>query len=300
VVAGNGVGSAAADPAVGSGTDPHPAARRGAGRHGGPRAGPQSRLRQASPEDDSRGGRSERPALRSRRRPASVHLAIAAAAVLILVAAGTLAYTVLHDSAKPSPASRSPGKNAASASPSPSLGPYGHIASRQTDPQPLTLAELYPASFTVAGDTVTSAATNLSGTCGSAIVGATLQSAVGASGCTQAARASYVSQSGIMATIGVLNLTSGDAAKTAAQSADASDYISQLTAAAGPAKDIGQGTGIEEAAAKGHYLILIWAELANQATPSTQQTAQIESFMTALLQNTVNHDLTSRMLTGAP
>jgi hypothetical protein len=224
-----------------------------------------------------------------------------AALVLVLVAAGTLVYTVLRDSPKPRPAGQSRAKPSASASPSPSAGPYGDLASRQTDPQPLTLAQLYPASFTANGQTVTAAATSLGSDCSAAIVGARLQSAAAAANCTQVARATYVETPiGIMATIGVLNLGTGDAAKAATQSADANDFISQLTASSGPAQQIGQGTGIEEALAKGHYLILVWGELTNLQNPSTQLSDDIESFMTLLVQDTVNRDLTARMLTGLP
>jgi hypothetical protein len=239
---------------------------------------------------------------RARRRgPVSVKLAMAVALLLVLAAAGTLAYAVLHDSPKPRLAGRSPGKPSPSASASPSLGPYGDIASRQSDPQPLTLAELYPTSFTTKGATVTVAATSLGSNCAAEIVGATLQSAVGAAGCTQVARATYVEPAGsLMGTIGVLNLSTGDAAKTAAASADASDFISQLTASSGPAQQLGQSTGIEEALAKGHYLILIWAEFTNLRTPTAQDSSLIENFMTEVLQNTANKSLTNRMLTGTP
>jgi hypothetical protein len=233
-------------------------------------------------------------------RSRSVMLAMAAALLLVVGAASTLVYTVLHASPKPRLTGQSSGKPSPTAS-SPGLGPYGDIASRQTDPQPLTLAELFPPSFYAIGVTMTNVATNLSTDCASAVVGATLQSAVGAAGCTQVARATYVDLPGsLMGTIGVLNLSTGDAAKTAAQSADANDFISQLTASSGPAQQIGQGTGIEEGLAKGHYLILIWAEFSNFATPTAQNSNLIETFMTLLLQNTVNKDLTTRMLTGAP
>jgi hypothetical protein len=236
-----------------------------------------------------------------RERSVSVMLALAAAGLLVLAAVGTLVYTVLHDSSKPKLAGQSHPKPSATASASPTVGPYGDIASRQTDPQPLTLAQLFPASFTEVGNTVTSAAMSLGSDCASAIIGATLQSAAGAADCTQVARATYVeSPAGFMATIGVLNLSTGDAAKTAAQSADANDFISQLTASSGPAQQIGQGTGIEEALAKGHYLILVWAELTSLQSPTAQQSTDIETFMTQLVQATVNKDLTNRMLTGAP
>ncbi len=239
---------------------------------------------------------------RSRRHwPISVKLAVAAALILVLGAVATLAYIVQRDSQQPRLASRSAGKPSATASASPGLGPYGHIASRQTDPQPLTLAQLYPASFKDGGATVTSAATSLSGNCAAEIVGAKLQSAVGAAGCSQVARATYVDPPGsLMGTIGVLNLSTAAAAKAAAQAADANDFISQLTASGGPAQKIGQGTGIEEALAKGHYLILIWAQFTNVSQPTTPQASLIENFMTILLQNTANVSLTTRMLTGAP
>jgi hypothetical protein len=226
---------------------------------------------------------------------------MAAALVLVLVAAGTLIYTVVRDAPKPRLTGQSRGKPSASPSASSSAGPYGDIATRQTDPQPLTLAQLYPASYTVGGVTTTLVTTSLGSDCSAAITGARLQSAAAAANCTQVARATYVvTAAGIMATIGVLNLGTGDQAKTAAPSADANDYISQLTASSGPAQQIGQGTGIEEALAKGHYLILVWAELTSLQTPNAQQSASIDGFMTQLVQETVNRDLTARMLTGAP
>jgi hypothetical protein len=243
------------------------------------------------------GTRAGRP---RRRRSASVMLAMAAAGLLVVGAAGTLVYTVLHTSPKPTLTGQS-GKPKPSGSPSPGLGPYGDIASRQTDPLPLTLAELFPASFTAIGVTMTNAATSLSTNCSAAIVGATLQSAVGAAECTQVARATYVDLPGsLMGTIGVFNLSTGDAAKVAVRSADANDFISQLTASSGPAQQIGQGTGIEEALAKGHYLILIWAEFSNFVTPNAQNSKLIEQFISLLVTNTANKDLTTRMLTGAP
>jgi hypothetical protein len=243
------------------------------------------------------GARTGRP---RRRRSVSVMLAMAAAVLLVVGAASTLVYTVLHTSPKPRLA-QSSGRPSPTSSASPGLGPYGDIASRQTDPQPLTLAELFPPSFDAIGVTMTNVATSLSNNCAAAIVGATLQSAVGAADCTQVARATYVDLPGsLMGTIGVLNLSTGDAAKAAEQSADANDFISQLTASSGPAQQIGQGTGIEEALAKGHYLILIWAEFSNFATPDAQNSKLIEQFISLLVTNTANKDLTTRMLTGAP
>jgi hypothetical protein len=238
-----------------------------------------------------------------RRWPLSVHLSIAAALVLVLVAAGTLGYFVVHNfHGRPKPAAQSSIKARASASPSPALGPYGHIESRQTDPQPLTIAQLFPGTYTANGVAVVGTASSLSGNCLGAISGANLQAVVSSAGCTQVARDTYLSASqGLMGTIGVFNLTTAAKAKTAVQSADASDFVSQLAGPKGsPTQKIGQGTGIEQAAAKGHYLILIWAEFTNLGKPSAAQTTELENFMTGLLQNTANISLSTRLLTGAP
>ena len=87
----------------------------------------------------------------------------------------------------------------------------------------------------------------------------------------------------------------------AIRSTDAGDFISQLKGRRGPTHRIGGGTGIEVAAAKGHYLILIWAEFTSLRKPNTaaQRTA-IENFMTELRDNTANVSLTKRMLNGTP
>jgi hypothetical protein len=224
------------------------------------------------------------------------------ATVLVVAAATTLGYFVIHMvNSHPRPAALSRGRTSASASPSPNLGPYGDIATRQGDPQPLTVAQLYPPSYTDNGTTVTSTATSLSSDCSGAITGATLQTAVSWAGCSQVVRATYLSAGqGLMGTIGVLNLTTAAKAKTAVQSADASDFISQLAGSGGPTAKIGQGTGIEQAAAKGHYLILIWAQLTSLGQPNAAQTTALENFMTGLLQNTANVSLSTRLLTGAP
>ena len=263
----------------------------------GPRAEPrQSRAK-------SPAGR-KRPA--SRNRPASVKLAISVALLLVLAAAATLAYTVLRTAPTSTPPAAAPPKQqptvTPSASPSPSLGPYGHIASRQSDPQPLTIAQLFPASFKIGGQAVTLAASTISKRCGGAVTGSDLQSAVSSSHCDQAVRATYLARAqGVMGTIGVLNLNTAARAVKAAKAADAGDFISQLKGKRGPTRKIGNGTGIEEALAKGHYLILIWAEFTSLHKPKTAaQRTKVVNFMTDLLQNTANVSLATRMLTGNP
>jgi hypothetical protein len=184
--------------------------------------------------------------------------------------------------------------------PTPTLGPYGHIASRLDDPVPLTIAQLYPLTFNAGGASYTRTADSLSKNCGNAVVGSSLQSAIGSAGCTQAARASYLSGTK-MGTIGVFNLKNAGDASKAGRAAGASNFVSQLPAHTGPTKKLGHGNGVEEAVFKGHYLILIWAEFTNLRTPKTKvQQASLATFMSQLLQNTANLSLSNRMANGTP
>ena len=286
--------------------DGQPRRSRGrSGAHTGPHAavpterGPQAEPRPARGKSPASGKRSA-----SRKRPASVKFAISVALLLVLVAAGTLAYTVLHTVARRNPTSSATKQPQVtpSASQSPSLGPYGHIASRQSDPQPLTIAQLFPASFTINGQAVTLAASAISRHCGAAVSGSNLQSAASSAHCDQAVRATYLARAqGLMGTVGVLNLDTAARATKAAKRADASDYINQLKGKRGPTRRIGNGTGVEEAFAKGHYLILLWAEFTNLHKPKTKaQRREVVTFMTELLDNTANLSLTTRYLNGNP
>jgi hypothetical protein len=277
------------------------------GAHSSPTAtvpserGPQAELRPTRAKSPASGKRSAR-----RKRPASVKLAITVALLFVLTAAATLAYTVLHTAPKPQPPPATAHSGQPNVTPSvsqsPSLGPYGHIASRKSDSQPLTVAQLFPASFTIGGQTVTRAASTLRRHCGGAVSGTGLQSAVSSARCDQAARATYLARSkGLMGTIGVLNLATAARAAKAVRAANASDYVTQLKGKHGPTRRIGDGTGIEEALAKGHYLILIWAEFTNLHKPrGAAQRRKVEAFMTEMLQHTANVSLATRMLTGSP
>jgi hypothetical protein len=167
---------------------------------------------------------------------------------------------------------------------------------------PLTVAELYPASFAAGGSEYLLTKSKLSRDCVDAVDGAGIQAAVSSASCSQVARATYLDkQTGMMGTIGVLNLKTAKSATAAAKAAGAGNFIAQLTGKTAPTSKIGHGTGIEEALAKGHYLILIWAELTSLKTPHKgTQRSGLEQFMTELLENTANVSLTNRMVNGSP
>jgi hypothetical protein len=141
-----------------------------------------------------------------------------------------------------------------------------------------------------------------SGNCRAALIGSGLQAAVRQAGCSQALRATYLSRSAkVMGTIGVFNLKSYAAASKAASKAGHSEFVAQLKAKAGPAKAIGQGTGIEEALVKGHYLVLVWAEATNLSPPKGKAgRARLTAFMNLLISQSVNVSLSNRMVDGKP
>jgi hypothetical protein len=253
-------------------------------------------------------GRGSRGRKRPRRRGSRMRVLLACGLVLI-VAAGAAYFLLTRGHKSPAPAADSQqttgarsSPRAPSPSPSPSLGPWGHIESRALDPVPLTLAELFPASFTDGSITYVRTVQMAKVHCPGALAGSQLTSAVGHAGCTQAMRASYLSSGDkLMGTIGVLNLITAAAAEQAGKSAGPSEFIAQLPAASGPTKNLTKGAGFEAAEVKGHYLVLVWAEFANLHAPSTAlQRSELKDFISLLMQETVNVSLATRQVTGSP
>jgi hypothetical protein len=249
-------------------------------------------------------GRGSRGRKRARRRGKLRALLICGVALIVVAGAS---YVFFARSRK-SPSSAADSRATASArsstdpSPSPSLGPWGHIETRALDPVPLTLAELFPASFTNGTTSYLRTVQKAKTHCAGALAGPQLISAVSHAGCTQAMRASYLSSDHkLMGTIGVLNLVTTTAAEKAGKAAGASEFIAQLPAAHGPTKNLTKGTGFEAAEVKGHYLVLVWAELADLHAPRTGlQRSELEEFITLLMQKTANVSLATRQVTGSP
>jgi hypothetical protein len=132
-------------------------------------------------------------------------------------------------------------------------------------------------------------------------MGSALTAAVGHASCTQAMRASYLSSNQVMGTIGVLNLATAAAAEKAGKAAGPAEFIAQLPGVAGPTKRLGKGTGFEAAEVKGHYLVLVWAELASLRPPKgAAQRQELEAFISILIQKTANVSLATREVTGSP
>jgi hypothetical protein len=228
-------------------------------------------------------------------------LLLAPVLVVVLVVAG---YVYLKGRHAPAAPHASPPSHPAAVhnSPAVTLGTWKHIENRSLDPVPLTVTELFPATFTNNGAAGALAVSKSSGKCTHEVLGSKLASAIRKGDCTQVLRASYLSTDHkIMATIGVLNLQDATAAEKAGKAAGATEFIKQLAAKHGPTRNIAKGTGIVEASVKGHYLILTWTEFASLHAPSGKsQRQKLEAFSAGLVGGTANVSLTSRMVTGKP
>ena len=256
------------------------------------------------PGTRARGSRGRK---RPRRRGSRLRILLAGGLALIVVA-GAAYFLLARGHKSPAPAAdpqpttgarSSP--TASTPSPSPALGAWGHIESRALDPVPLTLGELFPASFTDGSTTYTMTVEKAKVHCPGALAGSQLTTAVGQAGCTQAMRASYLSSDSLMGTIGVLNLSTAAAAEKAGKAAGPSEFIAQLPATSGPTKNLTKGTGFEAAEVKGHYLVLVWAEFANLHAPRTAlQRSELQNFISLLMQKTANVSLATRQVTGSP
>jgi len=255
-----------------------------------------------SPGPRARGGRAKGKGGRGRKKRTPAWLAIGAAGVIIAAVAAILVTTLPRANNTAPPAKPSSTPTPLSSSPAPPAGPWGYIGSRKTDPVPLTVAELYPASISSQGSVYTRAKQAKGKNCRAAIIGGALQTAVRHGQCTQTFRATYLSKTAkVMGTIGVFNLKNFAAASNAAGKAGHAEFVAQLAAKSGPAKAIGQGTGLEEAIVKGHYLVLVWAETTNLTPPKGQAgRAHLTAFMNLLVKHTVNVSLSNRMVDGKP
>jgi hypothetical protein len=271
------------------------------------RPGTGPRAAQAPGRGPGSRGRGSRGRKRPRRRGSRIRVLLACGLALIVVA-GAAYFLLARGHKSPAPAADpQPTTGARSSptasppSPSPSLGPWGHIESRALDPVPLSLAELFPASFADGSTTYVMTVDKAKVHCAGALAGSQLISAVSQAGCTQAMRASYLSSDQLMGTIGVLNLSTAAAAEKAGKAAGPSEFIAQLPAASGPTKNLTKGTGFEAAEVKGHYLVLVWAEFANTRAPRTAlQRSELQNFISLLMQKTANVSLATRQVTGSP
>ena len=260
-----------------------------------PKAADRAPQAAAPPADRRRGDRN--------RRRLGPRVAWIAAAAVVAAAAGFAGWKYLYEARVNAPVpstlrlpTTAPSDNGLDKN----LGKWQHIGSRAQDPQPLTLAALFPPQFELNRKSYARTAASITKTCSLAVYGADLQAALQTGHCSQVARASYISGDGkMMGTVGVVNLISANAAQKAGKTTSTQEILAPLTSKKGPTSKLGNGTGVVQAEIKGHYLILVYAEYANLKSPSgTAQRQALEQFATNIITGSANINLSTRMLTG--
>jgi hypothetical protein len=250
-----------------------------------------------------RSARSARSAKAKPKRRLLSRPGLLAAVVVVVLAAGFGGYKFLYEprvNAPVPPSLRLPTSAPGSPDFDQSLGKWQHIGSRTEDPAALTVAGLFPPQFVLDGSSYVRTAASVTKNCSQSVYGAQLQAALKSGQCSQVARASYLSGNGqLMGTVGVVNLDTSAAAQKAGQATGPQEVIAPLPAKTGATKKLGDGTGVVQAEVKGHYLILMWAQLADLKSPSTSATKQLlEQFAGNLVTGSANINLSTRMLGG--
>jgi hypothetical protein len=244
-----------------------------------------------------------RRSAKAKRRSLARRPGLLAMVVVVVLAAGFGGYKFFYEprvNAPVSPSLRLPTTAPGSPDFDRSLGKWQHIGSRTEDPAPVTVAGLFPPQFVLNGSSYVRTAASVTKNCSQAVYGAQLQAALKSGQCSQVARASYISGNGqLMGTVGVVNLNTSAAAQKAGQATGPQEVIAPLPAKKGTTKKLGSGTGVVQAEVKGHYLILMWAQLADLKSPSTSAAKEnLEQFAANLVTGSANINLSTRMLGG--
>lgn len=190
--------------------------------------------------------------------------------------------------------------------PSAPPGEFGFAGERATDPEPLTVKELYGKKKTITQDgrTYVMTITKKDKKCGDAVSGDKLQKALKAGKCTQVLRASFRDKAGnILGTVGVANLKSSRAAtKVASVIAKGKQkfYVKALPGKDAATKLLGSGEGGINATTHGHYAIMTWFQNKDGKKPDKKGLKRLAQATDDVMKLTVFKALDSRSLSGQP
>jgi hypothetical protein len=209
-------------------------------------------------------GPSGGPVPPERRRNLPLIIGGSAVAGILLIGGGVGLSSLLEDGSEPKPAPTQAASTQPAPTPSPTkpvLAPV-KLQSRSTDPKPLTLKEVFGnGKFTAGGHKYVRTAANAKKSCTGVVGGRTLEKALKKGGCTQALRATYALSTGsLIGTVGVFNLETENAAKTAVKAAAGKEAFLQALPGKGVTKTNGKGEAFGTSQARGHYVIMTWVQ----------------------------------------
>ncbi|WP_433176361.1 hypothetical protein [Actinoallomurus sp. CA-150999] len=175
------------------------------------------------------------------------------------------------------------------------------LASRATDPEPLTLNEVFKnKKFKAGGRSYVLTTRRADPKCATAVHGTTFSKAIKRAGCTQVLRATF-SNGKFIGTIGVLNLKTDSVASAAQKASRPKDaYIVPLPGAGSTSK-IGKGLSLTTADPEGHYLIMSWVQYPNGKKIATSDYSGVTAFVqNATVGSNLRPALNYRSMVGKP
>ncbi|MBF8188493.1 hypothetical protein ITP53_22750 [Nonomuraea sp. K274] len=254
---------------------------------GGPEKPPQSRMGW-SPYDE--GARSRAP----------LWFAIGGVAVLGLLGGGlALMWNADGPDTAPTAATRPTSVPLPSAPP----GEYGFAAERATDPDPITVKEIFGSKkkFSVSGRAYEMTVTNKAKKCNDGALGDALEKALKSGKCNQLVRASFRDKDGkVIGTVGVANLTSSKSASKVAKAGDTDNYVKPLAGKDSVTKLLGSGSGGARISTHGHYAIMVWFQNKDGTKPDSKGSKRITQAIKDITSATVFKALDNRSVTGSP
>jgi hypothetical protein len=184
--------------------------------------------------------------------------------------------------------------------PSAPPGKYSYAAERKTDPDPLTVKELFAAKkVTVAGRSYTMTTTSKVKKCADGVIGGKIQKALKAGKCTQIIRATFRDKAGkVMGTVGVANLTSTKTATKVRSVGSKTDYVKPLAGKDSLTKSLGTGSGGTQIWMYGHYAVMIWFQNKDGSKPDKKGQKKLFQAVDDITKATVFKALDARTLTG--
>jgi hypothetical protein len=242
-----------------------------------------------------------------RTKPLIIGAAVAAG-VIVIGGGAALALSGGGGDEKPKPvaATTTPAATPTSRTPSPTptpteTGKGQALASRTTDPRPLTLAEVFKnRKFKSGGRTYVMTARRSDKKCANGVHGTTFRKSLTRAGCTQVLRATF-SNGKFIGTIGVLNLKTSSVARAAQRASRPKDaYILPLPGTGSTSK-LGKGLSLTTADPEGHYLIMSWVQYPTGKKIASSDYAGVTAFVqNATLGSNLRPALNYRSMVGKP
>ncbi|MBB6350426.1 hypothetical protein ACWGH8_41000 [Nonomuraea muscovyensis] len=186
--------------------------------------------------------------------------------------------------------------------PSGPAGKYAYAGSRKTDPEPLTVKELFPGKkVTVSGRSYQLTITSKLKKCADGAMGAKMQKALKDGKCTQLIRASFRDKAGkVIGTVGVANLSTSKAATKVTSVGSDANYVKPLPGKDEVTKLVGSGSGGANVWMHGHYAVMIWFQNKDGSKPDKKSQKAIMRAVDDITKATVFKALDARSLTGHP